>query len=182
MSLGPSPVEDPTTALHQKYHDGTLQCHGLHGTWRATFWNFVPRIHVGRSCIDMYSSIDHVAGWKMLEGILIHFSIFAHCAPGDFRSFSPGSLRYTMENMEWVEKRGWKNLLKSAWSGSSLTPNHSIQIIQLQTRIIYVGSFHFHIFPSSIVHDFLFKSHYITMCDIFGHEYFISTSPHQKNR
>ncbi len=22
--------EDPTTALHQKYHDGTLQCHGKH--------------------------------------------------------------------------------------------------------------------------------------------------------
>ena len=42
----------------------------------------------------------------MLEGILILFAIFARCAPRDFRSFWPGSLRYTMENMEWVEKRG----------------------------------------------------------------------------
>ena len=58
---GPS-VQDPTTALHQKYHDGTLQRPGPN-------WDSIAAVFFQRH-------------WRK-------------------------TLRYTMENMDWVEKRGF---------------------------------------------------------------------------
>lgn len=73
-------LKDPTTALHQKYHDGTLQCLGFRRKQKNGQVLFKPY------CIFLQESHTRKSG--------------------TLERMKP---RYTMDNMEWVEQRGHPN-------------------------------------------------------------------------